>query len=930
MPMLDPTRWLALSPHLDAAFEVTGLERERWLAALEERDPKLAADLRLLLAEHESLDKEGFLGVSPPLPKDPRLSRPVTAVTESGEFDSDRRKRDRRISGPGVSGGSASSTNAGSPGAAAGAARKHVHADALSGSLIGQTVGAYTIVSPIGHGGMGSVWLAKRSDGRFEGHAAVKFLNASLLGRAGEERFRREGTIVARLSHPSIAHLIDAGVSSSGQPYLILEYVQGMHIDQYCDEHRLDLHSRIKLFLDVLTAVAHAHANLVIHRDIKPSNVLVRTHDADRSGGASVALLDFGIAKLLGRDSDTGPTPLVTQESGWAMTPAFAAPEQLTGGTVTTATDVYALGVLLYILLSGQHPAGEGFKSPAELIALVVNTEAPRLSDALTRTKTEGGDDALTTAAGCRGTSVDRLRRALRGDLETIVATALKKDPLERYPTVLALADDLQRYLDRRPIRARPDTLTYRTRSFVRRHWPAVVGVAAVGLVVASLVTFYTMRLASERDRAQLEAAKAAQMTAFMTGLLNAADPYSSRTRPGEPTVRELLDDGAARVDRELAGRPELQADIMTVIGRVYERLNLPDKAQPLLERALERARQADGPSSVRVAQSLNDLGVLMRRVNFDKSAALLRESLEMRRQLLGNEDAKVAVTLVELARTIRDRARGDDAEPLLREALAIRRKVHGNIHRETATSLSDLAHLLRDRGDLAEAEALYRENVAITRKVHPADHPDLATSLGSLAQCLHLRGDNVAAEQLYREALAIYGKSLHDSHFRVGNTWNNLSYALRGQGRLDEAEAAVRKALPIVRAARGDNHPDTASIMVNLGRIELERGRPKEAEALIAPALKFRQEAFLPDDRRVVSAMGWLAAAYSAQGRHAEAEPLLLEAHRHLSAIPAAYGNDKRAVLTHLITLYDKWGKPDQAAAYRAELASIPVVIPK
>jgi eukaryotic-like serine/threonine-protein kinase len=909
MPMLDPTRWQALSPHLDAAFEVTGVERERWLRALEEREPTIAADLRQLLAEHDALDKEGFLSAPPPHPTDPGLSRPVISVSESGEFDTERRQGDRRRV-------ERIDRIERSP------ARRHFLKDTNGTSLIGQKVGAYTIVSPIGHGGMGSVWLAKRSDGRFEGFVAVKFLNASLLGRKGEERFRREGTIVARLSHPSIARLIDAGVSSTGQPYLVLEYVQGVHIDQYCDNNRLDLRGRIKLFLDVITAVAHAHANLVIHRDIKPSNVLVRTHDTDRAG--SVTLLDFGIAKLIERDTDTDPEPLLTQESRWAMTPAFAAPEQLTGGAVTTATDVYALGVLLYILLGGQHPAGPGFKSPAELIEIVVNSEAPRLSEALTRTKTAGGDDALTTMAVARGMSLDRLRRALRGDLETIVATALKKDPRERYPTVLALADDLQRYLDRRPIRARPDTLMYRTRTFVRRHFPAVVAATAGLLLVTGLITFYTVRLQAERDRAQLEAAKAARMTEFMTGLLTGADPYADRPRVGEPTVRELLDAGAARVDRELDGRPELQADIMTVIGRVYERLNLLDKARPLLERALVRAREADGPSSVRVATALNNLGVMMREIDFDKSAQLLRESLAMRRQLLGNEDAKVAVTLVELARTYRDRARGDDAEPLLREALAIRRKVHGNVHRETAVSLSDLAHLLRDRGQLAEAEALYRENVSITRKVHVADHPDLATSLTGLAHVLQLRGDYITSEQLYREALSIYAKRLGESHFRAGNTWNNLSHSLRGQGRLAEAEEALRKALPILRASRGDNHVETATVMANLGRVVLERGRPREAEALLVPALKIREAAYLPSDRRVANAKCWLGATYAASARYAEAEPLLLEAHRQLSRAPAAFTKDKREALTHLITLYESWGKPDQAAPYRQELAAL------
>jgi eukaryotic-like serine/threonine-protein kinase len=908
MPMLDPTRWQALSPHLDAAFEVTGVEREHWLRALEEREPSIASDLRQLLAEHDALDKEGFLSEPPPHPTDPGSSRAVISVTESGEFDTERRQDDRRRV----------ERIERSP------ARKHFLKDAGGVSLIGQKVGAYTIVSPIGQGGMGSVWLAKRSDGRFEGFAAVKFLNASLLGRKGEERFRREGTIVARLAHPAIAHLIDAGVSSTGQPYLILEYVQGVHIDQYCDTHRLDLRGRIKLFLDVLTAVAHAHSNLVIHRDIKPSNVLVRTHDTDRAG--RVTLLDFGIAKLIERDTDTDPDALMTQESRWAMTPAFAAPEQLTGGAVTTATDVYSLGVLLYILLGGQHPAGPGMKSPAELIELVVNSEAPRLSEALTRTKTSGGDDALTTMAVARGMSLDRLRRALRGDLETIVATALKKDPRERYPTVLALADDLQRYLDRRPIRARPDTLMYRTRTFVRRHLPAVVA-ASVGLVLLSgLITFYTVRLAAERDRAQLEAAKAATMTQFMTSLLHASDPFADRAREGEPTVRELLDAGAARVDSDLAGRPELQADIMTEIGRVYQRLRLNDKARPMLEKALVRAREADGPSSARVAQGLNDLGVQMRDENWDRSVALLNEALAMRRQVLGHEHPKVAVTLVELSRTYVDHGLTAEAEPLLREALAIRRKALGNGHRETGVSLNDLGQLLRERGDLAQAEALFRENVGIMRKVHPGDHPDLATSLTNLAQVLNLRGDYKASEALYREALDIYAKVPNfESHHLVAATWNNLAYPLRGQRRLDEAEAVARKALPLMRAARGDRHSQTASVMVNVARFAIDRGQFHEAETLLVPALKIRQQTFPANDRRVAIAKNWLGAAYTGLHHYAQAEPLLLDAERNLAGVPDVWVAEKRSVLTHLITLYDAWGKPNQASPYRARLSAMP-----
>ncbi len=384
-------------------------------------------------------------------------------------------------------------------------------------------LGAYRLVSRIGQGGMGSVWLAERCDGRFEGRAAVKLLNIALMGRAGEERFRREGNILARLTHPHIAHLVDAGVSPTGQPYLVLEHVDGQSIDRYCDEHALGIEARLRLFLDVLEAVAHAHANLIVHRDLKPANVLV-------SVDGQVKLLDFGIAKLLEGDArldgpNAAETSALTREGGAALTPEYAAPEQVTGGQVTTATDVYALGVLLYVLLSGQHPAGPDVRSPADAGA------RHRGRRAAARVRRRGRSirrrhETLTRHAAQCGTTPGRLRRTLRGDLDTIVAKALKKNAAERYASVTALADDLRRFLRHEPISARPDTLRYRTATFVRRHARGVAMSAAVVLLLGGLTAFYTSRLATERDRAQREAAKAAKVSELLTGLLTGADPY--------------------------------------------------------------------------------------------------------------------------------------------------------------------------------------------------------------------------------------------------------------------------------------------------------------------------------------------------------------------------------------------------------------------
>ena len=373
---IDSARWRRLSPLLDEALDLAAAERAAWLEALAKGEPGLAADLERLLADHAASEAARFL---------------------------------------------------------AGVAAPTAGASDLDAGLAGQTLGAYTLERPIGQGGMGSVWLAHRSDGRYAGAAAVKLLNVSLIGRTGGERFRREGSILARLAHPHIARLLDAGVTGGGQPYLVLEYVEGKRIDRWCDDENLDVAARVRLFLDVLGAAAHSHASLIVHRDIKPDNVLVT-----KDGG--VKLLDFGIAKLLEESAPSGEATELTREGGRALTPEYAAPEQLLDEPVTTATDVYALGVLLYVLLGGQHPAGTTTRSPAELVKTIVDTPAPRLSDAVASRRTLP-PGLLALNAARRAATPERLSRLLRGDLDNIVAKALKKSPAERYATVDAFAD---------------------------------------------------------------------------------------------------------------------------------------------------------------------------------------------------------------------------------------------------------------------------------------------------------------------------------------------------------------------------------------------------------------------------------------------------------------------------------------------------------
>jgi len=869
---VSPERWRALSPYLDEALEMTGERRAAWLASICARDAALGADLRSLLSEHELLQESHF------------LERPLSVIQRFAETQ----------------------------------------------SLEGQVVGAYRLISLIGQGGMGSVWLAERCDGRFEGRAAVKLLNVALVGPAGEERFRREGNFLARVTHRHIARLIDAGVSPTGQPYLVLEHVNGLTIDRYCDEHALGIEERLRLFLDVLEAVAHAHANLIVHRDIKPANVLV-------SLDGEVKLLDFGIAKLLDDDARWGVSPVVeasalTRECGAVLTPEYAAPEQLAHGQVTTATDVYALGVLLYVLLSGQHPVGAAVRSPVTLVRAIVEVEPRRMSDAVVgRSQTP---EALARHADRCGTTVSRLRRALRGDLDTIVAKALKKNAPERYSSVTALADDLRRFLRHEPISARPDTLRYRSARFARRHVRGLAAAAVMVLTLGGLTAFHTARLATERDRAQREAAKAAKVSEALTGLLTGADPIANRANPNGLTVQGLLDTGAERVQKDLAGQPDAQAEILTVLGRIYRRVGMYDKAQRLLEQALASGRAAFGPEHVSVAQTLNDLGALAaEKGDYETAATSLESALSIRRKIYGREHTNVANTLAELGRVYQDNGFNERAEPLQREALAIRRKLLGEESGETATSLSDVASVLRLNGDLDGAEPLLHRSLELNRTLRGEAHAMTATTLHDVALMAAAKGDRALAESLFRKAMNTHRKALGERHPFVAVTLNSLSRLLRDQGRDDEAAAALEAALEIARPALGPDHQLVAMYTINLASVQLARKQPRAAEALVREGLRIRVLAprLVPNRRRIFPEDDWsvgatkslLGATLIALARYGEAEAVLIDARRDLEAMPVAPRRDIETTINRLAKLYEAWGKRDRAAAYRARLAS-------
>jgi eukaryotic-like serine/threonine-protein kinase len=586
----------------------------------------------------------------------------------------------------------------------------------------------------------------------------------------------------------------------------------------------------------------------------------------------------------------------LTRDGGSAMTPKYAAPEQVTGAAITTATDVYALGVLLYELLSGQHPCGTALKSQAEYTRAIVDVEPMRLSAAA---------HAISDAdAFRRGTSRERLARQLRGDLDTILGKALKKNPAERYGSVAAFADDLRRHLAHEPIGAQPDSWRYRTAKFIRRRRRGVAAAAAAAATLALLIGFYTVQLTTERDRARLQAEKASRISELLTGVLTSVDPYRT---PGteEPTVRNLLDTAATRIAADLGDQPELQAEMFTVVGRTYERLGMHGKALPLLQRALAIGRETFGSRHLRVAHSLNQLGVLHRMAgNPGAAEPLLRESLAIRRTLLGNQHNDVAITLVELARTIDDLGRLDESEAPIREALAIRLKVFGDEHRETATSKNELGQLLWSRGDLDGAGTLLRENVATSERLLGRDHPNVGASKGGLGNLLHAKGDLAGAEILLRESVRVRKVAFGVSHAEYALSLPSLAEALETQGKLVEAQELLEQAVNIAAPQLGHEHPRVIAAALGLARVRIARGQAAATEADLRRALATRLRIYKDGDWRIAQAQSLLGSALFAQKKYEEAEPLMVAAARSLRPIPGRQARERIANQTRLDAL--------------------------
>ncbi len=763
----------------------------------------------------------------------------------------------------------------------------------------GKHVGAYEVAGRIGAGGMGDVYRAVRADQQYSKEVAIKFLRRSAESELAIRRFRYERQILATLNHRNIAALLDGGVTADGQPYFVMELVEGSPITSWCDQRQLDVAARLALFRQVCGAVQHAHQQLVVHRDLKPGNILV-TDDG------TVKLLDFGIAKLLREEE--GHDQLPPTHGARIFTPEYASPEQVRGLPVGTAADVYALGVVLFELITGRRPFDLQGRLIAEIEQIVCNTAAPEASTAITTER--------VAALGER--SAGKVCKQVAGDVDAIIHTALRKEPERRYGSAEQLARDIALHLSGMPVTARPDGLGYRIGKLMRRRKVELIGasfavVSLLGGIVAS--TLYARKAAEERDRVR-------EVTAFLSSMLSAVDP-SQLGR--EVTMREVLDSAAVRAN-SFVNRPHLEREIRDVIAGTYLALGEYDPALAEYRKGLEAARRAEPVPGHQVAQALSQLSTGYEYLgDYGTADSIFSEALGLKQRFGYRSKLERLEWLEHRGRLLGRLGKFADAIPYVREALTLHLELAPDNDSANAYYYHNLAVLVGETGNQDEADSLLRTALELERNAVGELHPLYAASLSAYSTVLDRMGRHESVDSTIREVLRIRALTLGEEHPDYAWTMFNYADFLVNEGRPTEAAMWARRVLALRGRTLDDAHPAISTAMQVLGRALAELDSLEQAEALMRESLKVREDNFPVGHWVIASSVSHLGAVIAKRKRFAEAESLLVMSERKLVELRGEEAPPVRDARLRLVTLYESWNRPDDAARWGALLAVPP-----
>ena len=746
-------------------------------------------------------------------------------------------------------------------------------------SMAETRIGPYRLLHTLGAGGMGEVFLAERADAQFEQRVAIKVVTGGNFSRSVQSRLKVERQILAQLDHPNIAHLLDGGSLPDGTAYLVMEYVDGLPIDAYCDANRLDVVARLKLFQTVCAAVHYAHRNLVVHRDLKPSNILVNAAGVPK-------LLDFGIAKLLDDRQAVHNTVAMTHANLRIMTPDHASPEQVRGLPITTSSDVYVLGVLLYRLLTGVGPFVIASSRLTDIERAIGDKDPPLPSHIVTT-----GEPAQSSAlASARDTTAGRLRRQLKGDLDNIVLMAMRKEPERRYGSSQQMASDIQRYLDGKPVIARRDTMAYRSTKFVRRHWlPVTVGASMFALILAFATTAYVQaaRIAAERDRvaeqremAERERLRAEEISTFLVDLFKLTD--LDENRANQVTARELLDSSAKRLRAGLQNQPASKAALLATVGAVYDSLGQFQDALPLLDESLHLQPQANDRARIVV---LLELGrARMGAGDLANAEAPLQNALRLAQTGFGAGSEEAGRALWQLGRLRFQLGQIDAAKQLFQQSLGVLEK-NPVPQTDLAAVLDDLAKVYSRQQRWTAAKQAYERALELDRHMLGEDHPRVTMHLNNLGVVAQNMGELKQAEVLYREAIRRHERDPGERRAETVLSKGNYGVLLQREGRLVEAEPLLRDAVAETVSLYGADHYAAGYARVSLAILLQEKGAAAEAESEYRQALAIYDKALPPNHQFRAAALMHLALLLVDRGRGGEALSLSEQSIRIWSA---------------------------------------------
>jgi len=734
----------------------------------------------------------------------------------------------------------------------------------------GKKVGPYRIIRTIAHGGMGSVYLAERADGQFNQQVALKLLPTGLTPEYQIRRFVAERQILASLNHENIAWLLDGGILDEGQPWFAMEYVEGQPIDAYCDANQLTITQRLELFLKVCEAVQFAHRKLVIHRDLKPSNILVTNE-------GTVKLLDFGIAKALAPEDKTAGTAPKTRTDLLPLTPDYASPEQIRGEAITTASDIYQLGVVFYKLLAGCRPYEVSGKTPREMEQIICDRQpappAMAIPKRVLQRKNNNADNDLRAFCRARQTRPDKLRKLLRGDLDTMVLKTLRKEPGRRYESVGQLTADIRNYLSSRPVMAHPDSMGYRARKFMLRHKTGVAAIAFIILLLigyALTITWQSQRIQSALERARQETTKAEQVTGFLMDMFKASNP--ERSLGDTIPARVLLNKGIEQAER-LNDQPQIQAKMLDVTGRVYMNLGQFAKAQSLLEKAFYIRRTHLDSSHPDISESLHNIGVLFwENGKYKKANRYLRKALTRKQKIYDKAHESLANTMSVRANVLKERRKFKQAEPLYRKALEINRKIHGERHESVANNLNNLGNFMESKGNYAEAEKLYLKSLDLYKNLYGNNHPDVAANLTNLGRIKQRLGDLEASVSCHQKALKIRRSIFGPQHPNIARSLYHLGRVLIDLEEYNKAKTFLKQALNMQRAVLDSLHPNKSKTLNLLGIIMRRKENYEAAKRYYKKSLALKKERLGKDHTDVGITLNNLGLLVIKQERYDEA----------------------------------------------------------